>query len=427
MTPNETRTIRQIFIIDEWIRGGCKGTVVACTRFGKTHCIMLAIKKCLERDSNRKVIIVVPSIPLKQQFDERLIREGYESNVKVKVVNTAASEDDECDLLIVDEIHRMAAEFFSQIFTRIKYRWILGCTATLERQDGKHTVLEALAPVFHTVTLKEALAKGWVSEFDIYNLGIALARDEQAEYQRLHELHNTSFAVFGWDFNLAFSCMGPKKIYDLSRRNQYDARYVGPIQYQDDKAFFKLNVPLMTADRLGGDWDQSRVIATAMNWRMAMQKRNELVYEANGKLVATLDIIRSTPESVLTFSKSTAFADKITELSPRPAVSYHSKIKKPQRNTNMQEFIDGRYQVMNVVDAVNEGIDFPGVNVGIIEATTQVNRTAIQRVGRLLMQGGRSKIIWLYVKGSVEFGRVNKCQIGIPNKRWVESVEQIFQ
>ena len=52
----------------------------------------------------------------------------------------------ECDFLIIDEIHRTAAETLQFVFSKVKYKLILGLTATLERLDGRHTIVEKYLP-----------------------------------------------------------------------------------------------------------------------------------------------------------------------------------------------------------------------------------------------------------------------------------------
>ena len=62
------------------------------------------------------------------------------------------------------------ADTFKQVFSKVKYKWILGLTATLERLDGKHIICEQYCPVVDTVTIEVAKANGWVSDFTEYQV-----------------------------------------------------------------------------------------------------------------------------------------------------------------------------------------------------------------------------------------------------------------
>lgn len=46
------------------------------------------------------------------------------------------------------------------MFHVVKYRYVLGLTATFERLDGKHELLTPFIPVCDVITLKDALANG---------------------------------------------------------------------------------------------------------------------------------------------------------------------------------------------------------------------------------------------------------------------------
>ena len=102
------------------------------------------------------MLVVVPTITLKEQWEKELDKNKI-TIAEVYVINTAVKKNHECDLLILDEVHRYAAETFKRIFGQCGYKYILGLTATIERSDGKHEVLKEAAPIIDEVTLKECL------------------------------------------------------------------------------------------------------------------------------------------------------------------------------------------------------------------------------------------------------------------------------
>ena len=81
-------------------------------------------------------------------------------NARVEIINTVIKLNWTCDLLVLDEIHLMAADTFSKIFDCVSYKNILGLTATFERLDGKEVLISKYAPVCDTIDINLAEANG---------------------------------------------------------------------------------------------------------------------------------------------------------------------------------------------------------------------------------------------------------------------------
>ena len=114
------------------------------------------------------VLIVVPTQNLKDQWLEVLDYRGLGFNTDVQVMMGASKKEQVCDLLIIDEAHKINSEVLSNILTNTKYKLILGLTATFERLDGRHEILAKYAPVCDTITMEDALLNGWVSKYKDY-------------------------------------------------------------------------------------------------------------------------------------------------------------------------------------------------------------------------------------------------------------------
>ena len=135
-----TRDERQEICIQKWKSTNGKATIEAGTGFGKTVVGLKIISRLVERKPNLDVIIVVPTITLKEQWESKL--GGLLNNCTVLVINTVIKEVNNCDLLIIDEIHRVFADTFKEVFKCVGYKYILGLTATVERLDGKHLLIQ---------------------------------------------------------------------------------------------------------------------------------------------------------------------------------------------------------------------------------------------------------------------------------------------
>ena len=186
-----TRDERQEQCKRAWLLNKGKGTIEACTGFGKTRCALNCLKAVLSKYPAIRVLVVVPTELLKNQWVSIIDKEALGLNVEVQIVNTIAKNGYECDFLIIDEIHRTAANTLQFIFSRVRYKLILGLTATLERLDGRHTIIEKYCPVVDSVPIEVAKANGWVSDFVEYQVVITV--DDIEEYRS----QNREFTHYG--------------------------------------------------------------------------------------------------------------------------------------------------------------------------------------------------------------------------------------
>jgi superfamily II DNA or RNA helicase len=128
---DEKRLARQKSILRSWASNGCRGTLEACTGFGKTYTAVLAIKALNEQQPGAKTLVIVPTIHLKKQWEDQVSDLQF---VTVLVINSAIKYEHDVNLLILDEIHNYATSSFGYIFERVQYKKILGLTATITRQ-----------------------------------------------------------------------------------------------------------------------------------------------------------------------------------------------------------------------------------------------------------------------------------------------------
>ena len=68
MTSNENKTKEQKKALNSWATTGFRGSIIAGTGFGKSRCAILACNYIVQRINNPKIIIIVPTIQLQDQF-----------------------------------------------------------------------------------------------------------------------------------------------------------------------------------------------------------------------------------------------------------------------------------------------------------------------------------------------------------------------
>lgn len=155
------RTTRQKLGIKRWLDSGGQGTLVWGPGTGKTRASIMVIQLLMTKDPDLDVLIVVPTQVLKDQWmTDYLIPLNLVKNCRVAVMNSAAKGETTCDLLIIDECHLACSPSLSKVFETVDYQMILCLTGTLERLDGKETIIKQYAPVCDTITLAEAEREG---------------------------------------------------------------------------------------------------------------------------------------------------------------------------------------------------------------------------------------------------------------------------
>lgn len=373
MTIDSKRLARQKSILRKWVKHGCKGTLEACTGFGKTYTAVIAIQKINEQYPDKSILVVVPTRHLKTQWGSQVEKHDLQ-NVSIAVVNTSIKRKRKCDLLVLDEIHNYASTVFSQVFSVVTYDWVLGLTATLERNDGKDYLIRSFAPVVDTVSLTEALKEGYVSDFKTYNVPIVMDEDYARRYKKFSGDFNYFFSKFGHNFDTAMACLKS----DQTCQN--------------------------VARRYGVTGQQVRIWAIQFNKNLAMRKK--FLYTYPPKLEAAKQIILALDLKTITFSESIDFANGLTQKTSPWSTSFNSKMPKYLREQALKDFEDDKsdVRVINTAKALDEGFDVPGVEMALICSGTASERQNIQRTGRAIrfQQGKTGYIVNLYVKDTQE-------------------------
>jgi superfamily II DNA or RNA helicase len=186
-----TRTERQIEVLKKWRANNFRGIFQAATGFGKTYTAIMAIQGMVTKAGIESCLVVVPTITLKAQWEAELAKHKIKF-ADVLVINTAIKQPRNYDMLVLDECHRYAADSFKRIFEVADCEYIMGLTATLEREDGLHDVILDYLQLIDQVTVDECLDNGWISPYTVYNVAVPLPDDEQIAYKKA----NNSFKHF---------------------------------------------------------------------------------------------------------------------------------------------------------------------------------------------------------------------------------------
>ena len=380
-----TRDERQKEGIRKWIKNNCRATLEYATGVGKTRTAILGIQTILKKYPNFRLLVVVPTEALQEQWKKELTKYEIVFNTDVQIINTVIKHTWDCDILILDEVHRLAADTFSEVFKKVKYKCVLGLTATLERLDEKHTIIEKYCPICDSIGLAEALANGWVSDYIEYKVMLDVADIDT--YKEMNKEFYSHFEFFDYDLNLAMSLVQG----GISKKIEYRNKICS-----------------------NGDKETKSRVLQQINYHSrelfkVMQKRKKFIYNHPDKIRLTREIIKHRPDSkIITFSATVDIAESIGI-----GYVYSGRDSKKKGRMTIEEFSNVESGVLNTVKRADEGLDVKGLSVAIILGMDSSPTRSIQRKGRVIRKEGdkRAEIFTFVINNTVEtkwFEKANK-------------------
>ncbi len=358
-TPWPLRTSRDPFphqteALAAWCQAGSRGVVVLPTGTGKTHLAILAINR-----TARPAIVVTPTIDLLNQWYGELLLAfgepigllggGY-YDLQPLTVTTYDSAylhverwGNKYGLLIFDECHHLPGPSYTAAAVASLAPFRLGLTATPERADGQEVLLpELIGPLVFRREIKE-LAGDFLAEYQTQRVYVELSEAEAQRYRETRDVYRRfveeNGIVFGgpqgWQRFIQATCRSPE----------------GRAAFQAYRE----------------------------------QKRISLAAPAKLQLLEQL-LARHTQDRVLIFTYDNATVYNIARRFLVPAITHQTKTK--ERQKILQRFHSGEYPIVVTSQVLNEGVDVPAANVGVILSGTGSVREHVQRLGRLLRKHG---------------------------------------
>ena len=461
---NEAKLARQDIGVDRWFnssfngahkdRNGCLNYF---TGVGKTFTAMRIIGRYFQYKPNASIVIICPAhlVPqwkqvLKDTFYAKEIETVYVYSPEYLINNQSILHP---HLLIVDEFDAFYSEKRMKLIdkTQIKYQDLLALTATYEDLNNKYLEVQKFCPIIDRIGEKEALAKGYISKYIEYNLGLDFTQEEQKAHKEFSEKIREGLSKFGkGSLPLAMKCIAGGKTKD-GRKHTSTSYCFDWAKYNGWREGLNLNNP---SDRELNDlWNPRMVFIYAINLMKAIKNRKDLIYNASNKLDATVRILENFKfTKTIIFSQSTVFADLvyniINELQPDNAVIYHSKIKTqmlPSPKTNklikfgavrlkrraIERLANGQSKHLITSSVLDKGLDIPDLKLGVTTSGTQNPTQNTQRKGRTTRLDKQDKegvviLVNLYIKNSKEVTWLRNRQANNNNLiYWINDVSEI--
>ncbi|GAA5154189.1 hypothetical protein GCM10023340_37280 [Nocardioides marinquilinus] len=382
----------QLDALEKWEEAGRVGVVQAVTGTGKTMVGIEAAHAELARGG--KVLVVVPTRALVRQWDRSLVEyfgaarvgrrgDGHRDTLCVKdiVVTTVHSApfvplDGSSGLLIADECHRYGSESWSEhLNTQFEAR--LGLSATYARGDDGDARLAKYfgpEPVFE-IDYRRAIREEVVTSFRLAFIGVRLSQSEQAQYDQLSRR--------GGQARKVLEQHGFSKCHDELMR-QASAAAKGHADPHVQQA----------ARRLVGSFNKRRaLLADTDAKRQCLRDLEPAIAQAKGTLIFTQ-----------TKNAAVDAAQLLSNLG-HPAGAIYGELDGEQREQMLDAFRSGVRTALAAPRVLDEGIDVPEADLGVVVSASNSRRQMIQRMGRVLRlktDGRIARLVVLYAEGTTE-------------------------
>ena len=363
--------------LDMWIKAGKRGCIVLPTGSGKTIIGVKAVEVI-----NSASLVVVPTIDLMDQWTSVLSK--YFSNIKIG--NLGGGLDDiqaitvctydsayirapnignKFALIIFDEVHHLAAPGYRSIAEQFASPFRLGLTATIEREDNLHKDFPRLVGggIVFEAHASDLAKNKHLSSFEIERRHVDMLPDEVEEYKRNIAIYQTSLMKMGLKMNYSDSF---RKLIMMSGRSTIARQAV---------------------------LARNKAMDIALNSKSKIEELREILSENKGR-------------KTIIFTQHNKLVYKISNQFLIPFITYKST--KAERQDALQGFKDGKYTALVTSKVLDEGVDVPDAEIGIILSGTGSSREFIQRLGRLLrpkpFSNGKAKLIEIVSSGTREMG-----------------------
>lgn len=372
--PQQERFIpypHQAAALDAWWKAGRRGVVELPTGAGKTALAVLAMEKIA-----RPTLVLVPTIDLMLQWQavlqERfgvevgMIGGGSQDKrpITVTTYQSASMQVEffghEFGFLIADECHHLPAPAYRFIAEAMIAPFRLGLSATVARADGMEEVgYTLLGPLVYQQSI-EGLEGQYLSPYEVVSVSVELSEAEAEAYE--------------------------------AARGEY------------------LDFLRGSGVRLDqGGWQRFVAVAhQSEEGRSAyrafrLQKRIALFAEAKIEALWQL-LVRHKADRVIVFSEDNESVYAMSERFLAPAITHQTKPK--ERKRILSAFAAGEIKLVFTAKVLNEGVDVPEANVGVVLAGSGSVREHVQRLGRILRrrEGKRATLYEITTEVAAEQG-----------------------
>jgi superfamily II DNA or RNA helicase len=370
--------------LSAWELGHRRGVVALPTGSGKTRLALAAMRR-----TRLAALCLVPTRVLLDQWlrEIRGVYRGpvgsYGDGVRQLAPLTVATFEsayrhmdqlgDRFSLLIVDEVHHFGGGPRDEALEMAVADARLGLTATPPRDPSAAARLaELVGPTAFELAVAD-LAGGFLASFDVITLYLDLAPEERSAYTSLAAVFTSAYTDF--------------------RRMAPEASWVDFTHHAARTA-------------------EGRRALTA--WRQ-MRRLLGFTQAKRRALESVLGRHRDSRALIFTADNEAAYAIAREHL----VMPLTCDIGRREREEALERFRRGEIRTLVSARVLNEGLDVPDADVGVIVGGALGEREHVQRVGRLLRPtaGKRAAVYELVTRNTIEVGQARRRRQGLVTRR----------
>ena len=356
--------------LEGWKRHHCRGVVVLPTGSGKSQVGLMAMVH-----TQRSTLVVAPTIDLMNQWydllcsafevEVGLLGGGYHEiqDLTVATYDSAYMHmeryGNRFGLVIFDEVHHLPGEMYSHAAEMAIAPYRLGLSATPERADGRHVLLDTLVgPIVYEKGIRD-LSGEYLAEYRVERRQVQMVAEERAAYETARS------------------------------------------EYQDFLESKSIKLGSLEA------WQRFVMLsARSSAGRRAMlayRQHRKIALGTASKLRVLEDILKAHPrDRVLVFTNDNETVYEISRTFLIPAITHQTRTK--ERREILQGFNQGTHLALATSKVLNEGVNIPEANVAVVLSGSATIREHVQRLGRILRpREGKEAVLYEVIsKDTVE-------------------------
>jgi len=374
---------------ENWSKHGRKGIVSMATATGKTLVGLIAIQKlsCENPNKRIRVLVTAHSKAILNQWRREIVdkfglpipHDDYSTPVKFgnttiefeTIQKLLLSGHEPVELLIVDEVHHLAAPEFRRILERVSWNYFLGLSASPDEGYRLEVFNELGLPIVYEFDLKQAISKGVLPNFEWILHKVPLTAKETEEFIKVSkEIKRRLLNIINSpEFSEFVEKVGGKvksivNLWDVLKLVE-KARYKG---VEIPKELEELVVLVM--------------------------KRRWIVHRSLPKIEEVTKLAKryyDKGKKVIIFAMDIESCELVKrKLEDIPEVFVvHSGVKRPF--DVITQFRESRRGILIGAKMLDEGIDIPDAEIGINLAASKTRLQLIQRLGRILRRYDNKK------------------------------------
>lgn len=371
--------------LEAWRANGHRGVVQAVTGAGKTRVGLAAIAEA--HRSGFRSVVIVPTLVLLNQWAESIQehlpelalakQSGWSGTWDVLLATVQSSykydwlRPGEHGLLVADECHRYGSDSYSAALSD-EYCWRLGLTATLEREDEGDEILDRyFQGICFELGYERASRDELISPYRFAYVSVPLTAGERAGYDELSEKLRSA------------------------RRSLVTNHGIPEHPFAE---FQKAVAALATSG-----------VGQARFYLKCFSGRKKLLVETQMKGLALGAIARPVRESrgTIVFTQTqhaSRLAAEVLQAKGCSAIALYSDLRAPDRELRLDMFRRGDTIAISAPRILDEGVDLPEADLGIVMASNRSRRQMIQRLGRVLRRrpAKLARFVVFYAENTVE-------------------------